>query len=178
MNINEIIQQPGEPLVALKRAIGQDIRVSIPGMVTAYNPADNTVSVQPTVMDGQTRLPILQDVPVFFPGGGSVCMTFPVNIGDECLVIFSDTAIDNWFHSGEILPPHSRRRHSLSDGFALIGFRSRAHAVEVTDDLFSIRRKTPDGWETLFSVDKEGQVSAEFQIEEITDVEIDEITKE
>ena len=61
--------------------------------------------------------PILTDVPVFMP------VSFEIHPGDACLVIFSDVDIDNWFETGEASAPNSPRRHSLSDGFAFVGFR-------------------------------------------------------
>jgi hypothetical protein len=48
---------------------------------------------------------------------------FEINPGDACLVIFSDVDIDNWFETGEASAPNSPRRHSLSDGFAFVGFK-------------------------------------------------------
>ena len=48
---------------------------------------------------------------------------FEVNEGDACLVIFADCDIDAWFESGEAELPESNRMHSLSDGFAFVGFK-------------------------------------------------------
>ena len=50
-------------------------------------------------------------------------MTLDNNPDDACLVIFSDVDSDNWFETGEASAPNSPRRHSLSDGFAFVGFR-------------------------------------------------------
>ena len=49
---------------------------------------------------------------------------FEVNPGDACLVIFADIDIDAWLASGEAEEPLSARRHSLSDGFAFVGFKT------------------------------------------------------
>ena len=62
-------------------------------------------------------LPLLRDVPVFMP------VSFEVNPGDACLVIFADCDIDAWFESGDTEVPESNRMHSLSDGFAFVGFK-------------------------------------------------------
>ena len=43
---------------------------------------------------------------------------------DPCLVIFSDIDIDAWFQNGEASAPNSPRRHSLSDGFVFVGWRT------------------------------------------------------
>ena len=54
-------------------------------------------------------------------------MTLDLNPDDACLVIFSDVDSDNWFETGEASAPNSPRRHSLSDGFAFVGFRTGGH---------------------------------------------------
>ena len=65
-------------------------------------------------------LPLLYDVPVFMP------VPFEVNPGDACLVVFADREIDAWLEgAGET---KSGRMHSLSDGFAFIGFRRMHNA--------------------------------------------------
>ena len=78
--------------------------------------------------------PVLSDVPVFFPGSRDSAITWPVSAGDECLLVFADSAIDGWFESGEAEAPASERRHDLSDAFAFVGFRSRPNALESIQD--------------------------------------------
>ena len=46
--------------------------------------------------------PILVDLPVIFPRGGGVTLTFPIKEGDECLVVFSSRSIDFWWQNGGI----------------------------------------------------------------------------
>ena len=57
-------------------------------------------------------------VPVFMP------VPFEVHPGDACLVVFADIDIDAWFDTGEASVPRSARRHSLSDGFAFVGWKA------------------------------------------------------
>ena len=138
--LDELVQAPGAALEALKSAIRQEMHCSLPGIVTAYDKATQTVTIKPALRDrlsgGQyIELPLLTDVPVFFPGGAEKAMTFPVKAGDECLVVFSDACIDGWFQYGGTQTPVSLRRHDLSDGFAFVGFRSRKNALQdVPDD--------------------------------------------
>jgi hypothetical protein len=68
--------------------------------------------------------PLLADCPVICLGGGSAALTFPIKQGDECLVLFNDRDIDNWFQAGQIGPNATPRAHSIADGFALVGIRS------------------------------------------------------
>ena len=75
-------------------------------------------SAQPAVKLGSLTYPPLSGVPVFMP------VPFEVTPGYACLVIFADVDIDAWLSSGEAEEPLSARRHSLSDGFAFVGFKT------------------------------------------------------
>ena len=120
MRLDEVIQQPGQRERSLKDSIMQDLHVALPGHVVSYNDTEKTVNVQPSIRlpgnDGP--MPMLLDVPVFFPG----YFTFTVNPGDECIVIFADRCIDAWCKYGKQTVAISARRHDLSDGIALVGF--------------------------------------------------------
>lgn len=56
-------------------------------------------------------------------------LTFPVRVGDECLVVFADRCIDYWWQSGGVQEPVDPRQHNLSDGFALIGPQSQQQKI-------------------------------------------------
>lgn len=85
--------------------------------------------------------PIMADVPVLFLGGGETgALTFPVQAGDECLLLFNDRDIDNWYSGNSNAPPSSSRLHSFSDGIALVGMRSKTKAISDFDaDAVSLR---------------------------------------
>ena len=111
---------------------------AMPGIIQSYDPAAQTVTVQPAITLDQ-RLPsgasvtahrtILTDVPVQFPAGGGHGLTFPISPGDECLVVFASRCIDAWWQNGGVQRPIEPRMHDLSDGFALLGFRSKPRAL-------------------------------------------------
>ena len=95
----------------------------------AKQTAQVTLNVQRTISEQVRTYPILVDVPVFVPSGGPACLTLPIAAGDTCLVLFNDRDIDNWFTTGAAAPPNSARIHSLADGLAIVGFRSRRNPV-------------------------------------------------
>ena len=103
---------------ALKQEIFRSLHCALPGNVVSYNSEKQTAEIQPAVKMGSMLLPVLADVPVFMP------VPFEVNPGDACLVIFSDVNIDGWLETGEAEEPRSARKHSFSDGFAFIGFKT------------------------------------------------------
>ena len=123
---------------AIKREIMGSLHCALPGVVESFDPEYQTATIRPMI---KTRfrgepvsLPLLQDVPVFFPGTRSAGITWPVSAGDECLVIFADLPIDAWLNDGEAEAPVSVRCHDLSDAFAFVGFRSRPNALQAFSD--------------------------------------------
>ena len=108
---------------ALKQEIFRSLHCALPGKVVSFDAEKQTAEIRPAVKLGSMLLPVLADVPVFMP------VPFGVHPGDACLVVFSDVNIDAWMETGEAEEPRSGRRHSLSDGFAFIGFKTRASSV-------------------------------------------------
>lgn len=120
---------------------------AIPGIIQAVNnalgPASMTVDVQPTIngrvyqKDGSylsVQLPPLLDCPIAWQGGGGATLLFPIAPGDEALVILAARCIDGWWSTGTVCDAPELRMHNLSDGFALVGVRSkpRAYALPTT----------------------------------------------
>ena len=93
----------------LKKDIMRSLHCSMPGVVVSFDEASRTAEIR---LAGD-RLPVLKDVPVFMP------VPFTVSPGDLCLVVFADREIDSWLTGVE---SKSLRMHSLSDGFAFVGF--------------------------------------------------------
>ncbi len=73
--------------------------------------------------------PLLMDCPVIVLGGGSAALTFPIQQGDECLVLFNDRSIDNWLESGGGAGVSSPRAHSFADGIILVGLRNSTRSL-------------------------------------------------
>lgn len=108
------------------------------GIVQSFDAARQTAVVRvavlrqvPVVVAGAPAYvskpyPLLLDVPVFIPAGGSGYLTFPVAAGDLCLVLFNDRDQDALWDSGNVQAPNSGRMHDLSDGLAIVGFRTKA----------------------------------------------------
>lgn len=114
MNMNQ------SDLEILKKEIASSIHCALPANVVSFDSLAHTVVVQPALKrlyKGQEiQMPVLRDVPVFMP------VQFNVSVGDPCLVIFADYNIDKWFGDRSVDLPPSLRNHSLSDGFAFVGF--------------------------------------------------------
>lgn len=74
--------------------------------------------------------PLLKSVPFIVLGGGNSSLTFPISVGDNCLLLFCDYEIDRWWGTGESLPANFERRHDISDAFALIGVHSMVDLLQ------------------------------------------------
>ena len=128
-----------------------DVNVSMPGRITAYDRATSTASVQPlvkraSIVDGErvveTR-PVIPNVPVTVDGGGAYRTTYPVAVGDDVLLVISSQALDRWWRSGRIDDPGIDRRHNLTDAIAIKGLRSRGRALTRNpDDRMSVGHDT------------------------------------
>lgn len=100
----------------LKKEIFSSLHCALPGIVESYDPEKQTVSVRIPARGG-TPFPVLTDVPVFMP------VPFEVSPGDGALVVFSDLETESLLAPAGEESPRSIRRHSLSDGFAFVGWR-------------------------------------------------------
>lgn len=163
--IGERIGSEDEFYRRLAEKIKNDIRVAIPGIVQSFDPGEQTVTVQPVIrerirdQDGNmsfTDLPLLLDVPVVFPRAGGFVLTMPISPGDECLVIFGDMCIDAWWSNGGVQNQTEKRRHDLSDGFAIMGGWSQPRVVSGYS-MDSAQLRTEDG-ETKISI-KPGEIN-------------------
>lgn len=111
---------------------------AMPAIVQSYDPASQSVDVQPAVRSryedetGSTvveALPVIPLVPVVFPGGGGYRVTFPIQKGDQCLLVFANCSIDRWLRAGGVVDPQDDRRHTINDAFAIFAARDFGHAL-------------------------------------------------
>src|SRR5690348_9301992 len=125
---NNSVQEPGLPdaFEKLKADIFKGINCVKIGIIQKFNVSQKTAEVQlvfKRVLPDKTikELPILVDCPVYTPQGGGGALRFPIAKGDQCIVLFSDRNLDNWFSSGGVGAPYDDRCHDLSDGICLVG---------------------------------------------------------
>jgi len=123
-----------DAMLAVIRGVKSELWTSLPGIIVSFNADAQTVEVQPAIkalirgpMGAETwvNLPVLPDVPVVFPSGGGFTLTFPIQPGDECLVVFAARCIDAWWQSGGAQQQIEQRLLDLSDGFCIPGPHSQ-----------------------------------------------------
>lgn len=111
-----------------------DTHTALPGVIDSFDPETQIAKVQPLIkrvlIDNiEKDLPVLINVPVVFQRAGGFNITFPVQQGDECLILFSERAIDTWLQSGGIQKPLDRRKHDLTDAIALLGLYNQTNVI-------------------------------------------------
>jgi len=67
------------------------------------------------------KYPILLDVPFVSLRGGAAGLTLPIAPGDDCLLLYNDRGIDDWFATGEPVTLSTNRLHEMSDAIAIVG---------------------------------------------------------
>ena len=151
MQPRERLNDQTEATLAALEGLQSELWTALPAIVRGFDIAKMTAELQPTIQarvlsrDGKAPLPgavpddvfpywrvtmpPLLDVPVVFPSGGGLILTFPIKVGDEVLVVFSARCIDSWWQQGGVQPQADFRMHDLSDGFAIPGPRSLPNTV-------------------------------------------------
>jgi len=137
-SLDERLAESVDIIKASEANVKSSINCCLPGIVQTYDANTQTATVQAAIRKRvrtpkgvvNVELPLMTDVPVMMLGGGQHYMTFPVTKGDECLILFSDVCIDAWYQSGGIQNQPVARLHDLSDGFAIVGFRSAGRAIQ------------------------------------------------
>lgn len=106
---------------------------AMPAIITRVDLERMVVNAQVSIRDWHfdalgplpfVEIPELLDLPIVFPRGGGVALTFPVKPGDETLVVFANRCIDAWWQMGGVQNPIELRPNELSDGFAFMGVSS------------------------------------------------------
>lgn len=116
----------------------RNTHVALPARIEGYDAATQKARVLPLVKgwkrapDGTrsaVQLPVISAVPVVFPGAGGFRLTFPVEVGDSVLLVFSDYSLDRWLKEGGAVDPIDERTHNLSDAICIPGLRDFGHPL-------------------------------------------------
>lgn len=98
----------------------------------------STIDVQPVIqwfVNGQPRtLSVFTNVPVFILQGGGSYTSYPIAVGDYCLLILTERCFDRWYAGSDFQLPSEFRMHDYSDGIALCGINPLASAITIPSD--------------------------------------------
>jgi hypothetical protein len=121
-------------LAALKNNIFATLNCIQIGKINSYDKttqsAEIDIQIKRVKEDGTlVNYPLLVDCPVIVMQGGGAFIDFPIKKGDYCLIFFNDRNIDDWWLSGNVKEPKTKRKHNLSDGFCLVGINTKNSAL-------------------------------------------------
>jgi hypothetical protein len=119
------------------KRVAYTLRVGLPGKIVAFDATTQYCVVELQITENiilneiiqSMPIPNLHDVLLMLPGDSNWCITFPSLIGAECLVMFADMCISAWATNGGVQNQEVTRRHSLSDGFAILAPRSQPNVI-------------------------------------------------
>lgn len=125
-----MLQEFTNEIKKMARAAVDNSHTAIPGKITAIDSGTGLATVQPYgkfVTSDKQKLdyPALTDVPLVLPfSQSSGCgIAFPVAVGDDCLVIFSEIELDAWRSGAEA---EGMLRHDLTNAIAIPGLLKNA----------------------------------------------------
>lgn len=144
-------------LVELIKRLFAEINTAIPGKIIAFNKVKQQATVRPSLrsvfigQDGEKKqidLPQILNCPVFFPysAGSGFSLTYPVQEGDDCLLVFSQRSFDAWLEHGGIQNAAAGadrpRVLDYNDAIVLVGLIPKPFAItDFQDDGIEIRNK-------------------------------------
>lgn len=155
INLNSVPAEASlnDLLNLLKKEIFLDLNSHHLATVQSFDPTKQTITAtinyQKTIFQPNAQgayvpvlinYPLLQDVPVIVMSGGGANLTFPIKQGDQCVILFNDRSIDNWFQSGQVGPVSVSRFHSFADGLALVGLNSLNTLIQNYDPSRAVLR--------------------------------------
>lgn len=122
-NLSEIVRRALESRV-------NDVHTCCPGQVQSYDSSTQTVNVLPMVtrplptLDDTTvyeKLPVIPNCRVAFPRSKKFSITFPLEAGDEGLLLFTNWDIATWLNTGQVSDPIDLRLHHPGNALFLPG---------------------------------------------------------
>lgn len=152
----------------------ESLNTCLPGTFESYNFKEQKATVKPLLKtkfeDGAVADPNpIAEVPVVFPRTLNSGMTFPINKGDGCILLFTQRSLDLWLNNGGSVEPGDPRKFDATDAIAIPGlfsFKQRNIAsnnddLEIHHNNFKIvitkagkiKIQTPNGIELIKVID-------------------------
>jgi len=120
--------------------------IILPARIIKYYPENQTADILVSAervthtsskSNNSTSRSAILGVPVHTPSGGGWAITFPVKVGDTCVMLFSQIGYDHWLYENKdkagtylgLPKPHLSRQFNEDDGFAFVGMNSLPQAV-------------------------------------------------
>lgn len=94
------------------------------GKIKTFYSSKQTADIE---IDGY---PQISDVPVHFISGANFSIQVPIEAGDDCIVLFCDTDLDNWVQNGSQSPAFASDLHGLNGAVCLVGLKNLTTKID------------------------------------------------
>jgi hypothetical protein len=153
----------------------KDIHTCIPGQIESFDGI--RANVKPLIKklyvdDEEEELPVISSVPVVFNSSSNMQLTYPLNKGDGCMILFSERGLDKWMDSGRDSAPTDRRKFDLTDAICVPGLWSPATDPKEVD-LTSMLLKFGDAKLKFDNLGKMALGNSSAELLDITDQFLD-----
>lgn len=174
----------------MKTSSGRSNKVyTLPARILKYYPENQTADITLCAeqvysnyegsLKNQKRIPIL-GVPVHTASGGGWALSFPIAVGDTCLVVFSQVGYDHWLYldrdtGGTLLgqpSPQLRRSFNEDDGFVMVGFNTMPRVIQNVSPSDSEWRNTNKTQLISLKLDGSIEIKSDVQVTVNSDVTI------
>lgn len=106
----------------------EDLYTFVPGHFTHIHhgtfsaDAKMSIPMKSNVTGVTNSVVVLRNVPIVFPMGSGFAMTYPVQKGDHCLLVFAHSELTEWKKSTEPLTKVTRcLRYDINNAVAIVG---------------------------------------------------------
>lgn len=132
-----------QEIKSFTKTLLNDIHTSLPGRITEFYPDKCEADVQPygkfkTPAGKLMAYPKCPGVPLCLmqSAGQTASIVFPVKPGDECLLLFSEQALDTWRANAE---SSTDLKFDLTNAVAIVGLFARVNPlVKIANDLDAV----------------------------------------
>lgn len=110
-----------------------DLHTATIAKITTVN--ETTINCQPVInrmMDGRSiKLPEFIEVPLEINQGGGSYTSYPVAVGDYCILYVMERCFDSWWNGQDFVSPIDARMHDYSDCFAKVGVNPKSSSIPI-----------------------------------------------
>lgn len=137
-----------------------DMRICLPAKVVSYDRSTQTCKAAPSLKRKYKNgdivdLPIINKVPVCFPGSRSMWFHFDLEPGDDITLVFSERSLDLWKLKGEPTTPEDPRKFNLSDAYAMPGGNPPVNPIKLNGPEGSIEMSNKENY---FRIEEDGKI--------------------
>jgi hypothetical protein len=127
------------------------VHTSFPGVIVEYDAHERRATVQPSLKRRAGNkeyigFPILNNVPVLFPGTKKWTIHFPLEKGDEVAVFICQRSLEAWKATGQDgIEDPDPRRYDLCDAYCIPGLQPQEFIAATEPGLQIIHKDKFDG---------------------------------